>query len=312
MIGKNRTMSRPMPRHDRPQPARTRLLRGLTRACVKPLFHPRVPVSVKRRGLRLAAQIARPARGSRIRRIAIAEVPVEEVTCGDTADTAVVYCHGGAYCVGSPATHHAITSRLARSAGAHVLAVDYRLAPEHPFPAAVDDALAVYRHLLQELGPQRVALAGDSAGGGLALATALAARAEGLDAPAALWLISPWVDLTLSNAGRPAPPDCMLNWPGLAHAARLYAPDAAENPLASPLLGDLAGLPPMLIQAGSDEILLAEARQLAEKARTAGVDVRLDVFDGLWHVFHAHAGTLAAARLAVADGAEFLRKGVES
>ena len=211
--------------------------------------------------------------------------------------------------MGSPTTHRAITSRVAGHTNTEVVTVAYRLAPEHPFPAALEDALAVYRQLLAEgVDPARIALAGDSAGGGLALATALAAREEGLALPAALWLMSPWVDLTLANAGYQAPKEYMLSWPGLARAARLYAPGATDHPLASPLRGDLVGLPPVLIQAGSEEILLAEAQQLFEKARHAGVRTRLNVFDGFWHVFQVHAGVLAGADRALEEGTAFLNR----
>jgi acetyl esterase/lipase len=293
---------------DPEQPARTRLLRELTGSIVRPFFHPWVPVPAKRQGLRLASRIARPIRGTRTRAIELAGVPVEEVVHEDGGDFSVIYLHGGVYCVGSPATHRAITSRIAHQTGARVLAVDYRLAPEHPFPAALEDALAVYEHLL-DTGEKadQIALAGDSAGGGLALSTVLAAREAGLETPAALWLMSPWVDLTLSNSGYASPREYMLSWPGLAQAARLYAPGATDDPLASPLRGDLVGLPPMLLQAGSEEILLAETQQLFEKARHSGVDVRLNVFEGFWHVFQVHAGLLAGADRALAEGTDFLR-----
>lgn len=302
------TMSTQDQASEQQQPTRTRLLRGLTNSVVKPLFHPWVPVPAKRQGLWLASRIARPARGARVRTIELAGVPVEEVVHEDGAEGTIIYLHGGAYCVGSPSTHRAITSRIARMSGARVLVVDYRLAPEHPFPAALEDALAVYQHLLDTgEAAARIALTGDSAGGGLALSTVLAARQAGLSLPAALWLMSPWVDLTLSNSGHAGPRDYMLSWPGLAQAARLYAPGATDDPLASPLRGDLVGLPPVLIQTGTEEILLAEAQQLLEKTRHAGVDARLSVFEGFWHVFQLHAGMLAASNRALTEGTNFLR-----
>jgi monoterpene epsilon-lactone hydrolase len=294
---------------DNDQALRTTLMRTLVRSAVRPFFSPMVPVSVKRRGLWLATRSARPARGARHDRQSFDGVDVEVMACSDSPDISVVYLHGGAYTVGSPATHRSITSRIARNANARVYAVDYRLAPEHPFPAALDDTLAVYQSLLdQGVSPQRIILAGDSAGGGLALATALAARQDALPLPSALVLFSPWVDLTLANAARPAPPEVMLSWAGLDKAARLYAPGGREQPLVSPLAAPLHGLPPMLIQTGSEEILLAESQQLSAAVRAAGGEVKLNVFDGMWHVFQAHAGILATADRALEEVADYIRR----
>lgn len=291
------------------QPMRTALMRRLVRVAVKPFFSPTVPVTLKRQGLWLATRTARPAPGTGFVRTTLNDVPVERVSHGDAADRAILYLHGGAYFAGSPATHRAITSRLARDCGAIVHALDYRLAPEYPFPAALDDALAGYRALLASgQPPEKIVLVGDSAGGGLALATALAAREEGLPPPSRLVLFSPWVDLTLANAQRPSPREHMLSWAGLRHAARLYAPGDADHPLASPLHAELRGLPPVLVQTGSEEILLAESQQLCERARHAGVDIKLTVFDGMWHVFQAHAGFLDAADRALADVAAFIAR----
>lgn len=292
------------------QRVRTALMRNLVRTTVKPFFAPTVPVPIKRQGLWLTSRTARPARGSTFERIDMGEVEVEQVTCGegDSDAASIIYLHGGAFCVGSPVTHRAITSRLARNLNARVYAVDYRLAPEHPFPAALEDVLTVYQELLNAgETPERIALVGDSAGGGLALSTVFAARDMRLPTPAALYVMSPWVDLTLANSGQASPRESMLSWPGLARAARLYAPGATEDPMVSPLRGDLVGLPPLMIQSGSEEILLAEAQQLFEKARHANVETRLKIHDGLWHVFQVHAGLLASANDALSEGSEFLR-----
>lgn len=293
------------------QPLRTTLMRTLVRTTVKPFFAPTVPVPIKRQGLWLTSRTARPARGSDFERTEMGEVDVEEVTCGEGQGegASIIYLHGGVFCVGSPATHRAITSRLARNLDAHVYAVDYRLAPEHPFPAALEDVLTVYQELLNAgEKPERIAIVGDSAGGGLALSTVFAARDMGLPAPAALYVMSPWVDLTLANSRQASPRESMLSWPGLARAARLYAPGATEDPMVSPLRGDLVGLPPLMIQSGSEEILLAEAQQLFEKARHANVETRLKIHDGLWHVFQVHAGLLASANDALSEGSDFLRQ----
>lgn len=229
----------------------------------------------------------------------------------DGADGAprTLYAHGGAYVIASPATHRNVTAAIALRTGHPVFAVDYRLAPEHPAPCARDDALAAYRELAGAAGASGVALAGDSAGGGVAVACAQAALAEALPAPVALGLISPWVDLTLSgesyrtNAGR----DAMLATSSIERGANAYAASLTpSDPVCSPLFGDLAGLPPMLIQTGSNDTLRSDAESLAERAREAGVDVELEVADGLWHDYHVHAGMLREADEAVERLGAFL------
>jgi acetyl esterase/lipase len=201
----------------------------------------------------------------------------------------ILYLHGGAYVLGSINGHREWIARLARATRTRALAIDYRLAPEHPFPAALEDAVSAYRWLLdQGLKPAQIIIAGDSAGGGLALATLLASRDGGMPLPAGTVCISPWADLALtgasviSNAGL----DPILS----AESLKVYAGYYAGNheltlPLISPLYADLAGLPLLLIQAASDEILLDDARGVAAHARAAGVGVTLEVWDGMFHVF---------------------------
>ena len=211
--------------------------------------------------------------------------------------------------MGSPATHRALTSRLARVTGLPVFSADYRLAPEHPFPAALDDAVAAYRALRAD-GP--VILIGDSAGGGLALATALALRDAGDPAPAALALFSPWVDLAQPSPPPPAPPgEAMLSWDWTGACARHYVgPDVPEAPFAQPLLSplraDLHGLPPVLIQAGTDELLHPQALALHEALQAAGVDVRCEITARRWHVFQLHANALPSANAAIDRVARFV------
>jgi acetyl esterase/lipase len=223
---------------------------------------------------------------------------------------AILYLHGGAYCVGSPATHRAIVSHLARRTGARVFAAAYRLAPEHPFPAAVDDAVAAYRALCDADGvPGRIAIVGDSAGGGLALATALRLRDLGLPLPAALVVFSPWVDLGEPDRGAEPAGEVMVSLPWVTECSRLYrAGREAADPLLSPLHGDLRGLPPTLVQVGQDEVLLSDSRRLAVALAAAGVAVRLEEFPGRWHVFQANAGLLADADRALESVAHFLRE----
>ena len=223
---------------------------------------------------------------------------------------AIVYLHGGGYVIGSARAEAVIPAFLARASGATVYTVDYRLAPEHPFPAALEDTRAAYAWLLSRgADAGRVALVGDSAGSGLVLAEAMRARDAGDPPPAALGLISPWVDLTLSgesmraNAG--SEPTLTRGW--LAECARLFLDGTpADDPRASPLYADLHGLPRTLIQAGGDDILLSDAELIAQRLAAAGVDVRLTTFDRLWHDFHLHAGVMRAADDAIDELAGFL------
>jgi len=203
----------------------------------------------------------------------------------------LLYFHDGGYVIGSPRSHRHLTSRLALAAHARVLSVDYALAPEAPFPAAVEDGLKAYLWLLdQGHAPQRIALGGDSAGGGLAVAVLLAARARGLPMPAGAALISPWTDLTCEARSyeTQAALDPMITQPAIKEMASTYLAGAdPRDPLASPLFAGLAGLPPLFIQVGSDEVLLDDARMLERRAREAGVDARLEIWDGMIHVWHA-------------------------
>lgn len=297
---------------------RRSLFRGAVRAFIKPAFSPRVPARVKRPWLRaVGAAVNLTPRGTSIEAVAMGGVAAERVTVGSPGDNVlgdnvVLYLHGGAYVFGSPATHRSVTGHLARATGAAVYAVDYRLAPEHPCPAAVEDATAAYRWLLdQGVAAERIVIAGDSAGGGLALATALRLRDAGTPLPAGLLTISPWVDLTGSgeSVARIGASDPMIPVPGLHHSARDYlAGRPPEDPVASPLYADLSGLPPLYVQVGSDEILYADAERVAERAREAGVAVTHKVFDQLWHVFQLHAGALPAATAAIDELAAFARE----
>ena len=235
---------------------------------------------------------AAPPDGVEIEAVTLAGRPAEWVApIGVGRDRAVLYFHGGGYCIGSIASHRDLGARLAVASGTAVCLLDYRLAPEHPFPGAVDDATAAYRELLaQGIGPEGLALAGDSAGGGLVFATLLALRAAGDPLPAAAVGFSPWVDLTQASDSydRLAAVDPMISRESLQVLADAYLAGAdPTTPLASPLHGDLQGLPPLLIEVGENESLLDEAVALAERARAAGVDVTLRTWPDLIHVFQA-------------------------
>jgi len=215
----------------------------------------------------------------------------------------VLYLHGGGYVIGSPRSHRHLAAAIARSARASTLLPDYRLAPEHPFPAAVDDAVAAYRWLLDRgQTPERMVLAGDSAGGGLTVATLLALRDRGLPLPAAGVCISPWVDLTLSGASydAKAATDPIVTRDGVTEMARAYLGQTeARTPLASPLFADLSGLPPLLIQVGSEEVLLDDSVALAKRAKTAGVDATLEIWPSMIHVWHWFLPMLDEAQAAI-------------
>jgi monoterpene epsilon-lactone hydrolase len=217
------------------------------------------------------------------------------------ADRHVLYLHGGGYTSGSPMLYRHFTWRIASATRAAVLAVDYRLAPEYPFPAALDDAVAAYRWLLAE-GAGRIVVMGDSAGGGLALALLMKLRDDGIALPAAAVTLSPWTDLALSGASlrTNARADPTINVEDVARLAKVYLADAdPRTPYASPLFGDPAGLPPTLIHVGSDEILHDDAARMAERMRDAGCRVELDVWRRMPHVWHLFAPVLPEAREAI-------------
>jgi epsilon-lactone hydrolase len=230
---------------------------------------------------------------------------------GVRTDSAVLYLHGGGYVIGSPRSHRHLVAAIARAAGTAALLLDYRLAPEHPFPAALDDALAAYQWLLgRGLSPQRIVVAGDSAGGGLTVATLLAARDRGLPRPAAGVCISPWVDLTCSGTtyATKAAVDPIVTRQAVNMMAQAYAGAGdPKAPLVSPLYAELRGLPPLLVQVGSDEVLLDDALGLAERARSAAVDVTLEEWPAMIHVWHWFLPMLAEAERAVGVIGRFVR-----
>ena len=219
------------------------------------------------------------------------------------------YLHGGGYFFGSPKTHRPIIISLVKALGGLAYGLDYRLAPEYPFPAAVEDAAEAYRWLVAMHANSRIVIAGDSAGGGLAIATALAARSAGLPPPAALIAFSPWCDLACTGRSLVANArSCAMFRPGgIRRAAELYlAGSDPRDPRASPVYADLAGLPPMLLFASNQEILLDDAVRLAERARAAGVEVELVRRDGLPHVWPVFVHLLPEAREAVVQISTFV------
>jgi monoterpene epsilon-lactone hydrolase len=226
------------------------------------------------------------------------------------ADRVILYLHGGGYVMGSINTHRAMIARISRAAQARVLALEYRLAPEHPFPAAVDDATAAYRWLLaQGYQPNKIVISGDSAGGGLTFATLVALRDSNIPLPAAAVPISPWTDLAATGASikSRAEVDPMVGREGLHPMAQHYAGEAdLKDPLVSPLYAELAGLPPLLIHVGDSEVLLDDSTRIAERALAAGVDVTLEVWPEMIHVWHVFAKILPEGQQAIDRIGEFV------
>ena len=251
--------------------------------------------------------------GCKREKLRLGGVPAEQVAAPDaSADRAVLYLHGGGFAFGSSVSHRDLAEHLSRAAQAVVYVLDYRLAPEHPFPAAVEDATAAYRALL-DLGfaPGRIAISGDSAGGALTFATLLALRDQGLPRPSCATPLSPWVDLEATGASMVSKDaeDPIVHTPMIDQLARMYVPSGSlRQPLASPLHADLSGLPPLLIHVGSRETLLDDSRRIAEKARLAGVDVKLEEWEGQIHVWQIFASRLDEAAQAVRQLGEFIRR----
>ncbi len=283
-------------------------LRNTTMWLVRPLLNPALPVALQRTLTAQAYRSSIAPRGCRFEKDSLAGIAVIRSGFVQDPEQALLYLHGGGYVIGSASTHRGLTGHLAKASGCEVFTPDYRLAPEHPFPAALDDAEAAWMALIQRgFRPEQMAVAGDSAGGGLSVALAMRLRDKGLPMPSSITLFSPWVDLTQSQLYTPeCEPVLQANW--TEKCAALYAgPEALDNPLISPVFGDLSGLPPLLIQVGSEEILLNDSERLARVARRDGVSTSLEIHNGLWHVFQLHSSQLARAGAAVTSAGDHIR-----
>ena len=252
-------------------------------------------------------------RGVSMQRVLAGAVQAEWIAPTDCQSTGVLlYLHGGAWTLGWYEPHRWLVGHLARATGMRALALDYRLAPEHPYPAALEDCLAAYRWLLSNgTPPKHIVIAGDSAGGNLSLTTMLALREAGEPVPAAAACLSPPTDLAGSGEPAPAERDSGLpvDWAQQQMKMYLGATDP-RLPLVSPIYADLRGLPPVLIQVGEEEWLCRDAVRFAERARAAGVDVTLQVWPAMWHVWHLLVPLLPEARQAVDAIAAFTRRQV--
>jgi epsilon-lactone hydrolase len=266
-----------------------------------------------RDGLKVLASRKPLPAGTRVEPTTAGGVSGEWVSAPDAAtDKVILYLHGGGYTMGSSKASHSGASFLSAASGCRVLVIDYRLAPEHPFPAAIEDATAAYRWLIdQGILPHHVVIKGASSGGGLALAALVMLRDAGVALPACAVLLSPWTDLagTGESMTTRAEADPMVTPDMNRYHAVLYAGGTdLRHPLISPLYADLHGLPPLLIQVGSDEIMLDDSTRVAERAKAAGVEVTLDIWEGMWHVWHAFAAQLPEGQRALEQIGQFIRR----
>jgi monoterpene epsilon-lactone hydrolase len=305
-------MKRPRPSDLRLPPAALRPGIGQLRRYV---LNPDLPWDVQRRRLGKFMQAGPSLRGTTVVKRDLNGIAAEIVTAGAGSRASlrptVVHFHGGGYCVGSPSMARSWAANLSAKTGGQVILPDYRLAPEHPYPAALDDARQVMKAVVGDSGPGSVVLSGDSAGGGLALALLLALRDEGQELPAGCVLLSPWLDLA---ANRRTPSilvrkDRLLSPSWLEACAGAYAGSSdLADPAISPLNAAHRGLPPLLIQCGSDEVLAPDSERLAASASAAGTDVTYTKWPGLWHDFPLQPGLLAAADSALSQTAWFVGK----
>jgi len=290
------------------------IMRVALKVTLKPFLGPPWPFAVQRMSLALGSSLMpQDGRASvRVDRVGTIEVDrvVPKAATGQPRH-AILYLHGGAFVAGSPRTHRSITRALSAMTGATVLAPHYRLAPEAPFPAQLEDCVTCYRQLLKEgFSPDRIAIAGDSAGGNLTFMTAISAMKQGMPAPACLVMMSPALSLhPLPNSTgferQARDPMIRMAWAEDVERA-LKVP--ADHPLANPMAQDLSRLPPSLTQVGDDEVLYDNATWLIENATAAGRDAELEVYMKRWHVFQAHASLLPSSMHALQRQADFMKK----
>jgi|SRR5579871_1257562 len=266
---------------------------------------------LRQRHLAIAAEFVPPPLDVSVEAAQLGQLKGEWIRpAGEAPQRLLLYLHGGGYISGSPASHRPLIARLCRAAGAAALSLDYRLAPEFPFPAGLRDAVDAYRMLIAKAyPPELIVLAGDGAGGGLAVATLMAIRNGGMPLPAGLIAMSPWADLTLSGWSimQNADSDSAISWDLLFVSARHYLKGAnPADPYASPVFGSMRDFPPIMIHAGSREILRDDASRLGELAAAANVPVSVEVYDGMPHLFQA-VGTSSDAKVSLNRLAQFVR-----
>jgi acetyl esterase/lipase len=289
------------------------IMRGALRVTLKPFLGPPWPFAIQRFALANGSMFMPQDGRAQVKKVQMANYPAERITLknGPKARHAILYLHGGAFVCGSPRTHRSITRRLCALTGAEVLAPDYRLAPESRFPTQINDCLDAYKQLLADgYAPDRIAIAGDSAGGNLTLMTAKAIELAGLPAPAALVMMSPVIsnhplpDNTLAEREH-RDPMIRIAWALDIERALLVDP---QHPLADPMKQDFSRLPPSMIQVGDDEVLFDNSAWLVEAVTRAGAHCELEVYLKRWHVFQAHAGLMPSSDKALERQAEFMKQ----
>jgi epsilon-lactone hydrolase len=271
---------------------------------------PSASVAEQRRAFASLPQLPLLQRGTSVKRIEVKGLPALRIESSRKATRGhLLYLHGGAYCMGSASSYQSFVARFARMCRLSATVLDYRLAPEHPYPACLDDCLQAYVALAAETANTPIVLAGDSAGGGAALATLLRIRDFGLPRPQCAVLLSPWVDLTGSSASFSdrADRDPTLLPRDLLNFASAYAGDVpTTNPELSPLFAPLQDLPPLLVQVGTEEILFDDSARLSELVWASGGNLELEVAQGMWHVFQKATPILPEARAAIASASSFI------
>lgn len=266
-----------------------------------------------RRGMESRTKLANLPRKTKIEKVSFNGISAEWICAKEAHEGRVIlYLHGGGYNIGSPNTHRELAAHISMASGAKVLLPDYRLAPEHPFPSALEDATSAYRWLLDTgLTGGDISIAGDSSGGGLSIATSISLRDAGEPSPASIVCISPWTDLEMSGNSikTHAEIDPMLNLQSLKIMASNYIGDGdPRSPLISPIHADLKGISPLLIHVGSDEMLLDDSTRIAEKAKSAEVDVTIKIYDQMWHAWHLNVRLMPEAKNAIKELGSFIRK----
>ncbi len=292
------------------------LLRAGIRQLGRRVLDPDLPWEVQRRRLDRISRMSPLPRGTQVEPTTMNGVHADVVTAGGTAcERTVVHFHGGGYCVGSAGMVRGWAAELSAKAACRVVLPDYRLAPEHPHPAALEDARAVMKALVADTAPGLLVVSGDSAGGGLALATVLGMRDSGEELPAGCILISPWLDLGRNRSDRPdlVRRDVLLSPRWLEACAVAYAqPSNWADSSVSPLHASHRGLPPLLIQAANDDVLLPDADDMAASAAAAGVEVTYTRWPRMWHDFVLQAGLIAAADSALMQAAWFVKTATDA
>ncbi|ANO52262.1 alpha/beta hydrolase [Woeseia oceani] len=290
---------------------RARLIRFLARQYFRRV-NPDRDIAELRQSFEDATKRLRLPRGVSVLHATINDIDCDWLVPDGAEDAPVIlFLHGGAYVMGSSRTHRHLVATVCKAAKVRALLPNYRLAPEHPFPAGIEDACAVYEQLLaQGIEAEQIIIAGDSAGGGLSVASALTLRATGRSLPAALVLLSPWLDLSASGGSvhSRGEHDPLFRAEDLPVVAREYCTaDAVREPLVSPVFADVSGLPPVFIQVGDHELLLNDSTRFADAISAAGGKVTLQVWPEMWHVFQFFVGRMPEADRAVADIVAYVR-----